>query len=201
MSGDRFGHLRFAIYCIVQATLENALFAFVPINLTVPMTSARITATITAYSTMSYPSCAALRNRQYPTNPSLLRWHCENQHSQDCQDEACDKRKQGAERMCAEIAIAGPPKVNKGLHDHPPATIRQQTRFQSLAHSSLCLLSTFRRDLAVISATSFLSPLSGVCSMLLEETGERIRSPRDCLFCRVAASGPTSLTVLYQALD
>ena len=157
MSGDRFGHVRFPIYCIVQATLENALLAFLPI--TVPMTTTRITANITAYSAMSCPPSAALRNRQCPTDPSLLRWHCENQHSQDCQDGACDKRKQGVERMCAEIAIAGPPKVNKGLHDHPPATIRQQTRFQSLAHSSLSLLSTFRRDLAVITATPFLSPL------------------------------------------
>jgi hypothetical protein len=143
MSGDRFGHVRFSIYCIVQATLENALLTFVPINLTVPITSAIITATIAAYSTMSYLSCAALRNRQYPTHPSLLRWHCENQHSQDCQDEASDKRKQGVERMCAEIAIAEPPKLNKELHDHPPATIRQQTRFQSLDRSSLSLLGTF----------------------------------------------------------
>jgi hypothetical protein len=40
-------------YCKLLATLENALFAFPPINRTVPITRTRITASITAYSAMS----------------------------------------------------------------------------------------------------------------------------------------------------
>jgi len=38
------------------ATLENTLFAFPPINRIVPTTITRITASITAYSAMSWPS-------------------------------------------------------------------------------------------------------------------------------------------------
>lgn len=37
------------------ATLENTLLAFVPINRIVPTTITRITASITAYSAMSWP--------------------------------------------------------------------------------------------------------------------------------------------------
>ena len=39
-------------YCSVLATLENALLAFEPINLSVPTTITRITANMTAYSAM-----------------------------------------------------------------------------------------------------------------------------------------------------
>jgi hypothetical protein len=42
-------------YCKELATLEKALFAFDPINRTVPTTRTRITANITAYSAMSCP--------------------------------------------------------------------------------------------------------------------------------------------------
>jgi hypothetical protein len=42
-------------YCIELATAEKALFAFDPIRLTVPTTSTRITASITAYSAISCP--------------------------------------------------------------------------------------------------------------------------------------------------
>src|SRR5712692_10037059 len=43
-------------YWIVLATEENALFAFDPTRRIVPTTSTRITASITAYSAMSWPS-------------------------------------------------------------------------------------------------------------------------------------------------
>lgn len=42
-------------YCSELATLENALLAFDPIKRTVPTTSTRITANITAYSAISCP--------------------------------------------------------------------------------------------------------------------------------------------------
>lgn len=45
-----------ADYFISLATIENTLLAFPPINRTVPMTMTRITASITAYSAMSWPS-------------------------------------------------------------------------------------------------------------------------------------------------
>ena len=45
-----------AYYWIELATLENALLAFEPMSLTVPTTSTRMTASITAYSAMSWPS-------------------------------------------------------------------------------------------------------------------------------------------------
>src|ERR1700683_3218406 len=45
------------------ATDENALFAFDPINRTVPTTSTRITASITAYSAMSCP-CSSIQSLQ-----------------------------------------------------------------------------------------------------------------------------------------
>src|SRR5579872_1184913 len=40
------------------ATEENTLLAFDPINRTVPTTMTRITASMTAYSAMSCPSCS-----------------------------------------------------------------------------------------------------------------------------------------------
>ena len=58
-----------------------------------------------------------------------LRRHGKNQHSQDCQDEACNQRKKVVVRMGAKIPIAGPAKMRRDLHDQPPATIKQQTRF------------------------------------------------------------------------
>jgi hypothetical protein len=47
------------------ATLENALFEFDPTRRTVPTTNTRITANITAYSAMSWPSSSrhSLRSR------------------------------------------------------------------------------------------------------------------------------------------
>jgi len=45
-----------AVYWSELATLENAVLAFVPINLMVPTTRTRITASITAYSAISWPS-------------------------------------------------------------------------------------------------------------------------------------------------
>src|SRR5216684_1947651 len=42
-------------HCSVLLTLENVLLAFVPISLTVPTTMSRITASITAYSAISWP--------------------------------------------------------------------------------------------------------------------------------------------------
>ena len=52
-------------YCRELATLENALFAFDPINRTVPTTRTRMTASITAYSAMSCPASSdhSLRTR------------------------------------------------------------------------------------------------------------------------------------------
>ncbi|SPE44116.1 hypothetical protein SBA7_30007 [Candidatus Sulfotelmatobacter sp. SbA7] len=66
------------------------------------------------------------------TDSSLPRRHGKNQHRQDCQDEACDQRKQGVERMGMEMAIARSPEVLQGPHDQPPATIKQQTICRSL---------------------------------------------------------------------
>jgi len=43
-------------YSTLLATLENILFAFPPIKRIVPMTMMRITASMTAYSAMSWPS-------------------------------------------------------------------------------------------------------------------------------------------------
>ena len=68
-----------------------------------------------------------------------LRRHGKNQHSQDCQDKACNQRKKVVMRMGAKIPIAGPAKMRRGLHDQPPATIKQQTRFSVSLYSILCL--------------------------------------------------------------
>lgn len=72
--------------------------------------------------------CMNLRRSLYRSSTSLRR-HGKNQHGQDCQDEACNQRKKMVMRMGPKIPIAGPAKMRQGLHDQPPVTIKQQTRF------------------------------------------------------------------------
>ena len=45
----------FDYYCIELAACEKTVFAFEPISRMVPTTMTRITASITAYSAMSWP--------------------------------------------------------------------------------------------------------------------------------------------------
>lgn len=60
-------------YWIELATLENVLLALAPISRTVPTTITRITASITAYSAMSWPSSSdhILENKSFTLSPSF----------------------------------------------------------------------------------------------------------------------------------
>ena len=61
-------------YCSELATLENALLAFEPTSRIVPTTSTRMTANITAYSAMSWPSSSIqiLRNTFIKHTPYIF---------------------------------------------------------------------------------------------------------------------------------
>jgi hypothetical protein len=53
---EREAGREYPFYFMSLATVENTLFVFPPIKRTVPMTMTRITASITAYSAISWPS-------------------------------------------------------------------------------------------------------------------------------------------------
>src|SRR6266480_4722474 len=60
-------------YWIVLATEENALLALLPTKRTVPTTSTKITASITAYSAMSWP-CSSFQRFRGRSSITLLSW-------------------------------------------------------------------------------------------------------------------------------
>src|SRR5579872_5626487 len=65
---------RYPCYCAIElATEENTLFAFPPISRIVPTTMTRITASMTAYSAMSWPSSPRQSFRRMSFISNLLR--------------------------------------------------------------------------------------------------------------------------------
>src|SRR5438270_6774343 len=61
------------VYWIVLATEENALLALLPTRRIVPTTSTKITASITAYSAMSWP-CSSFQSVRRRSSITLLSW-------------------------------------------------------------------------------------------------------------------------------
>jgi hypothetical protein len=70
----------YSSYFISFATVENTLFAFPPIKRIVPMTMMRITASITAYSAMSWPSSLDHRCKVNIGTVSFVSMHLRKSH-------------------------------------------------------------------------------------------------------------------------
>ncbi len=103
-------------YWTALAAAENALLAFEPINRTVPTTSTRMTANITAYSAMSWPDSSDQSLRMILDIPSSCRGS-RNRTVEGCNlvtydaesDPICqiEKRKGRGNRMPVTLGRAG----------------------------------------------------------------------------------------------